>query len=231
MRFSTIFIGTGILVIISVVLIIGCVAAYDDVNDDLEKQIFNNLKSKGLNNGYVAIDEQFILIRFESVINENLNDLMFSIAKDAHNKTGLEYVRVEAYFMEEPVLALNAIGVDLENDNFDALVFEDIRFPEFKIESDLGIFDVLVYEVKLDKTKAHIKLEYLADEDSFWNDYLAMSLLVVEDAPWTDEVVFEYLGENGRKTTITSKNDNILRLYNEEISADEFSDLLVIQQL
>jgi TM2 domain-containing membrane protein YozV len=34
MRFSTIFIGTGILVIISVVLMIGCVAAYDDVNDE-----------------------------------------------------------------------------------------------------------------------------------------------------------------------------------------------------
>jgi len=219
-------IWTGLFLIISLVLI-GTLVVGDN---NTEQEIMHDLQSQGFTDCYIAIDNPFILIRFESVPDENLNDRLLSVAKTACNKSGQEYIRAEAYFMEEPILALNAGCIDLKNDNYETLVFEDIRDPEYKVESDLAIFDVLIHEVKLDKTKASISLEYLANEESFWNDYLAMALLVVEDTPWVDEVIFEYPGEKDSKTIITSKKDNVLNLINNEISAKEFVDQLQIQQ-
>ncbi|MFH0967773.1 MAG: hypothetical protein V1862_08845 [Methanobacteriota archaeon] len=226
MKFFISSIRTSLFLIIFLVLI-GSIVAGDI---DREQEILLDLQNQGFTDCYVAIENPFILIRFESIPDENLNDVMFSIAKTACDKTGLEYIRVEAYFMEEPIFALNAVCTDLKKNNYDTLVFEDIRNPEFKIESDLAIFDALIQEVKIDKATASISLEYLADEDSFWNDYVAMALLVVEDAPWVDKVVFEYIGDNDNKTLIISDKDNILKLLSGEISAQVFVDQLQIQQ-
>ena len=198
-------------------------------NIELETQVFEDLKARGLEKSYVAIDDDSMLIRFEAPVNDKLNDLMYDVALDAYEIAPKDNVKVEAYWTGEPVLAMTAKGSDLENKNVDALVFEDIRRLEFKIKTDLAIFDVLIYDINVDETVPHITLEYLADEEGFWRDYLSMCLLTVEDASWIDEVKFEYLGEEDNLTLI-SRRDDILGVYSGELTPEEFVARIQIQR-
>ncbi len=165
------------------------------------------------------------LIRFETpVLDENLLGITYDLAKKAYEVNGSENIRVEAYFGDEPILALT-----IENGDFDNPVFEDIRRPEFRIETDLGFFDVLVHNVRVTNDTASVSLEYLAGEDSFWRDYARMSVAVLQDAPWVERVEIVYLGE--RNVSISVSSEDLLKAISGNLTPKEFADAVKIVEL
>ncbi|WP_297070673.1 hypothetical protein [Thermococcus sp.] len=162
------------------------------------------------------------LIRFEApVLDEDLLGIAYELAKKAYEVNGSENVRVEAYFRDEPILALTT-----ENGDFDNPVFEDIRRPEFKIETDLGLFDVLVHNVTVTNETALVSLEYLAGNESFWRDYVKMSLAILEDAPWVKTVEITYVGDKNVSVSVPSKA--ILEALSGKLSPEEFANSISV---
>ncbi|KUH32571.1 hypothetical protein APY94_09360 [Thermococcus celericrescens] len=177
----------------------------------------------GASDAYVSLSGERTLVQFEApAVNEALMGMAYEVAKKAYEANPAKEVRVEAYYLGEPVL-----GLTINNGNFDNPEFEDIRRPEFKVESDLWLFDVLVHNVTVTNETASVTLEYLADGEGFWKDYFAMSFLILEDAPWVEEVSITYLADNGSLTLSTS-SDDILRLHSGEITADELPNIVHI---
>ena len=164
------------------------------------------------------------VIRFETgVIDGDLLGRAYTLAERAH-KNGSENIRVEAYFDDEPVIALTVKDGNLNN-----ATFEDIRRPEFRIETDLGLFDVLVHSVTVTNDTASVSLEYLADGDSFWRDYAKMSLAILEDAPWVEKVEIVYLGE--RNVSVSVPSDALLKALSGELSPEEFAGEIDVIEL
>ncbi|NJE11381.1 hypothetical protein [Thermococcus sp. MAR1] len=172
----------------------------------------------------VLTSDSGTVIRFKTeVIDESLIGVAYALAKKEH-ENGSENIRVEAYFGDEPILALT-----VENGDFDNATFEDIRRPEFRIETDLGLFDVLVHNVTVTNDTASVSLEYLAGEDSFWRDYARMSLAILEDAPWVERVEILYLGE--RNVSVSVSSNALLKALSGELSPEEFGDAVKIVEL
>ncbi|GAB6101268.1 hypothetical protein JCM16138_04910 [Thermococcus atlanticus] len=164
------------------------------------------------------------VIRFKTeVIDESLMGVAYALAEKAH-ENGSENIRVEAYFGDEPVIALTVRNGDLDN-----ATFEDIRRPEFRIETDLGLFDVLVHNVTITNDTASVSLEYLAGEDSFWRDYMRMSLAILQDAPWVERVEILYLGE--RNVSISVLSEDLLKALSGNLTPKEFADAVKIVEL
>ncbi|ALM75612.1 hypothetical protein [Thermococcus barophilus] len=192
-----------------------------------EKPFFNGAETSGTNlagNVTVLNSGNWTVIHFEtSVIDGDLLGVLYTLAEKAR-ENGSENIRVEAYFGEEPILALT-----IENGDFDNPVFEDIRRPEFRIETDLGLFDVLVHNVTVTNDTASVSLEYLAGEDSFWGDYARMSLAILEDAPWVERVEILYLGE--RNVSISVLSEDLLKALSGNLTPKEFADAVKIVEL
>jgi len=140
-------------------------------------------------------------------VNENLTGLLYRVAVE-RNAT-----RVDAYYLGEPVLRLERTN--------GSYAFEDIRTPEFRIRTDLGVFDVNVIEVTVTNETASVSLEYLADADSFWKDYFRMAFAVLEDAPWVERVSITYIGE--RNATFFISSENLLLAWEGKLTAEELA--------
>ena len=156
------------------------------------------------------------VIRFDApAIDDGILGLSYDLARKAL-ENGSDNVRVEAYFNDEPVVALTVKDGDLAK-----ATFEDIRRPEFRIETDLGLFDVLVHNVTVTNETAKVSLEYLAGEESFWRDYAKMSLAILEDAPWVERVEIVYFGE--RNVSVSVSSEALLKALSGELSPEEFA--------
>ncbi|NJE05384.1 hypothetical protein E3E36_04350 [Thermococcus sp. M36] len=172
----------------------------------------------------VVSSGNWTVIHFEtSVIDGSLLGALYTLAEKAR-ENGSENIRVEAYFGDEPVIALTVKNGDLDN-----AAFEDIRRPEFMIENDLGLFDVIVHNVTVTNDTASVSLEYLADEDSFWRDYARMSLAILEDAPWVERVEIVYLGE--RNVSVSVSSGDLLKALSGELSPEEFANSISISEI
>ena len=172
----------------------------------------------------VIRSNNWTVVKFETdVIDEGLLGRAYTFAEKAI-ENGSENVRVEAYFDDEPVIALT-----LKNGDLDKVTFEDIRRPEFRIETDLGLFDVLVHNVTVTNDTASVSLEYLAGEDSFWRDYAKMSLAILEDAPWVKRVEIFYLGE--RNVSVSVPSDALLKALSGESSPEEFAGEISVVEI
>ncbi|WP_148883283.1 hypothetical protein [Thermococcus aciditolerans] len=157
-----------------------------------------------------------VYVRFDApAINENLPGLLYTLAEE-NNAT-----IVDAYYLGEPVLRLT-----LENGS---AFFEDIRTPEFRIRSDLGLFDVNIVDVSATNETAAVTLEYLADGEGFWKDYFAMAFVVLEDAPWVETVSITYLTENGT-VTLSMSSEDIIRLQSGEVTSEELPGLVTVSK-
>ena len=142
-----------------------------------------------------------------SAVNENLTGLLYRVAVE-RNAT-----RVDAYYLGEPVLRLERTN--------GGYTFEDIRTPEFRIRTDLGVFDVNVIDVTVTNETASVSLEYLADADSLWKDYFRMAFAVLEDAPWVERVSITYVGE--RNATFSVSSENLLLAWEGKLTAEELA--------
>ncbi|AIU69073.1 hypothetical protein TEU_01250 [Thermococcus eurythermalis] len=141
-------------------------------------------------------------------VNENLTGLLYRVAVE-RNAT-----RVDAYYLGEPVLRLTKTN--------GSYTFEDIRTPEFRIRTDLALFDVNVFDVDVTNETAAVSLEYLADGGSFWNDYFKMAFAVLENAPWVEEVRITYIGE--RNATFSISSENLLHAWEGKLTAEELAN-------
>lgn len=141
-------------------------------------------------------------------VNENLTGLLYRVAVE-RNAT-----RVDAYYLGEPVLRLTKTN--------GSYTFEDIKTPEFRIRTDLALFDVNVFDVDVTNETAAVSLEYLADGGSFWNDYFKMAFAVLENAPWVEEVRITYIGE--RNATFSISSENLLHAWEGKLTAEELAN-------
>jgi hypothetical protein len=158
-------------------------------------------------------DGDQVLVQFDYWALDTMDDAVYEAAVRAY-EVFLRPVRVEGFYFGEPVLALVS---DNPNEGFS---FEDIREPEFMIESDLGIFDVLVEEIALGD-KASITLQYLGAEEDFFIDFAAMAFVVVQAAPYITAVEIVYV-KPGFCFGIETSTHNLLAYYADEVSGRQF---------
>jgi hypothetical protein len=183
------------------------------------------VKALGATEVEVSLSGEDSLVRMSiSAVDDNLTGMLYDVAELAYSSSHAKRVRVEAYYLGEPLLALTVMNRNLENAEL-----EDIRRPEFRIESDLALFDSRVQSVELTNDTATVTLEYLADGEGFWKDYFAMTFVILEDAPWVKTVSITYLADNGTVTLAMSSAD-IIRLQSGEVSPEELPGLVTVSK-
>ncbi|NJE43287.1 hypothetical protein [Thermococcus sp. GR6] len=179
--------------------------------------------SMGIPDAYVSLSSERTLVRLETpAVNENLAGILYAVAERAYESNPAKEVRVEAYYLGEPVVALTVRNGDFSNPEL-----EDIRTQEFRVESDLGIFDVIITNVSITNESTGVTLEYLADRDGFWKDYFAMSFLILEDVPWVETVSITYLADNGT-VTLSMSSEDLLRLQKGDVTTEELPGLVTV---
>ncbi|ASA78168.1 hypothetical protein [Thermococcus sp. 5-4] len=185
----------------------------------------DEVKALGATEVEVSLSRDDALVRMGiPTVDDNLTAMLYDVAGMAYSSSHAKRVRVEAYYLGEPLLAVTVMNGDLENAEL-----EDIRRPEFRIESDLTLFDSRVQSVELTNETASVTLEYLADREGFWKDYFAMAFVVLEDAPWVETVSITYLADNGTVTLSMSSRD-IIRLQSGEVTAEELPGLVTVSK-
>ncbi len=225
-----------ILILVLPILFISSVYA------DAETDIFNELKSMGFNNAYVAIEDDSLLMRFETpAISANFSDILLTIAIKGYEKyPAAKTVVVESYINDSPAAGVIARGEDIaqwkkgalsDNDLYDRADFIDLRSEEQEIRDDLSGFNALADEVAIGKNTVNITMNYFGEEKDFLNDFAAMAFTVVQDVPYADTITFTYLPQEGDKYLVMRTNANdILSLYDGSLPQDDFLNKLYTKE-
>ncbi|MCF8011094.1 MAG: hypothetical protein K9L17_09310 [Clostridiales bacterium] len=205
--------------------------------DFIENAVHQEMKAKGFEESYVAIEDGNMLMRMEvPVVDSSLSGHMVELAAAGFlNYPTANNVRVESYHMGNPLFRAAASGSDLGNYveqkiSVEELVsrfqFEDLRAPETVVEHDLGVFNVLIGEVALDDKKASVDLEYLGDsEKEFWSTFFSMAMLVVEDCPWIETVEFNFHRDSEEDIfTVKASAEDVLAVTEGSMSPEKFID-------
>ena len=159
-----------------------------------------------------------VVIKFNMKSPLDMDDAVYSVAKEAYEIYG-KPIRVEGSYNGEPILAL--VSDDLNID----FSLEDIRRPKYMIETDIGIFDVLVDQIDLTQDEATITLEYYGTEEDFWSDYAGISFVTVQDVPGLEKITLKYV-KPGFCFSVTTATDALLRYYADEITETTFIESL-----
>jgi hypothetical protein len=187
-----------------------------------EKEMSTFIKENNLDSMKVE-DGNIVLIRFSSDSILNMNQLIYDVALKAYD-VFKKSLRVEGYFFDEPVFALETNNPN----NEESLLFIDIRNQEFMIENDIMIFDVLVESVKIKNNNVFVDVEYFGQNEDFFDDFSGMSFVIVQDMPGVQDITIKYLKDElclSMKTT----SFQVLELYNENISMESFLEILELE--
>ncbi|MFA5382814.1 MAG: hypothetical protein WC356_06615 [Candidatus Micrarchaeia archaeon] len=174
------------------------------------------LKENNLNLIEINNENNFILIKFSSDSFLDMDQLVYTTALEAYN-IFQNPIRIEGYYLEEPVLALETNNPNDEN----SLQFIDIRNLEFMIENDLMIFDVLIEDININDDSILVELQYEGSENDFFNDFAAICFVIVQDAPQIQDISIKYL-KNDLCLSMKTTSTEVLNFYNEKISMDQF---------
>jgi hypothetical protein len=122
-------------------------------------------------------------------------------------------MNVESYFDEEPIFRLSGEAGSLE--------FSDIRTVDYKIFTELSVYDVIVEAVEVHEGYAIVTLYYVGEESEFWADHQAMCLTVIQNAPWVDQIQINYEGDT-MSLPVTVNTDDVLAFYSGELTVEEY---------
>jgi hypothetical protein len=226
-----IFCFIGYYLVTNPLIVKNSIPIFGDIIEDV-KEIFDSPKEKEMSTFIKEIelnrleikDGDVVLIRFSSDSMLNMNQLIYDVALKAYD-IFQKPLRVEGYFQDEPFFALETNNPN----NEDSLVFIDIRNPEFMIENDILIFDVLVESVEIKKDNVFLDVEYFGLEEDFFDDFVGMSFVIVQDIPEVQDITIKYLKDKLCLTMKTTSNQ-VLNLYNEDISMDSFLGNLELEK-
>ncbi len=209
---------------------------------DSETDIFNELKSMGFENAYVAIENGSLLMRFEApAISENFSDILLSVAVKGYEKyTDANTVVVESYLNDSPALGVVMRGEDIaqwrkgaisDSDLYKRADFIDLRSDEANIKDDLAGFNAYTDEVRLDDNNAKLIVHYFGKDTDFMDDFAAMAFFVVQDAPYADNISITYAPHaEGKYLTVQTTRSNVLSLYNGDLSQNDFAKSVITSQ-
>lgn len=209
---------------------------------DAETDIFNELNSMGFNNAYVAIEDDSLLIRFETpAIPANFSDILLTVAiKGYEEYPDAKTVVVESYINDSPAAGVMVRGEDIaqwkkgalsDSDLYNRAEFIDLRSEEQEIRDDLSGFNVLADEVSIGSNTVNVTMNYFGKEEDFLNDFAAMAFTVVQNVPYTDTITFTYLPQEGDKyLVVRTKANDILSLYDGSLSQDDFLNKLYTKE-
>ncbi|RLC43797.1 MAG: hypothetical protein DRH70_09530 [Candidatus Coatesbacteria bacterium] len=169
-------------------------------------------------------DSSPMLLKFSSDSLLDMDAQVYSVAKKTYEVYNKPLI-VQGYFLDNPMLSLSSSDLSIK-DNFN---LEDMRTDEFRIENDLGIFDVLIDYISLKDNDLELEVEYLGDEEDFFDDFAAMSFVIVQDSPQIKQIKIDYVKLDMCLSMKTSSS-NVLSLYNEEISMDDFLGSLELEK-
>lgn len=185
---------------------------YMTPSTDPVTEVYEFIQTRGVTEINVEILADTMYVQFTTPNLPDLLDLQYDIATEAASISGLP-VNVESYYESEPIFALTGQENTLE--------FTDIRTVEFKIESELSVYDVLIDMVVVHESYAMVNVYYVGEESMFWADHQAMCLTVIQNAPWVDQVQINYLGDTA-SMPVTVNTDDLLAFYNGEITVDQY---------
>lgn len=162
--------------------------------------------------------------------------------------TSIEDVAYVASYAKENLPAVNSVSLDIYFDGYaiyrisgpvdslaelyggdesaiDAVHVEDIRPLDFKIRSDLWMFDYLIDVTYVGEEHVSLTLvPYHEETVDMINDLTAIAFIVVQEAPFIDTI---YMTVDYKKTSISISLDaqKVLSYMNDEISLEElFTD-------
>ncbi|MCC7552038.1 hypothetical protein KO317_00025 [Candidatus Micrarchaeota archaeon] len=187
-------------------------------------EISTYLKENNLNLIDINNENDFVLIKFSSDSFLDMDQLIYNTALEAY-KIFQKPIKIEGYYLEEPFLALETNNPNDEN----SLQFIDIRNPEFMIENDLMIFDVLVEDININDNSILVELQYEGSENDFFNDFTAICFVIVQDAPQIYDISIKYL-KNNLCLSMKTTSIEVLKFYDGEISMDQFLGNLKLEK-
>ena len=99
----------------------------------------------------------------------------------------------------------------------------DMRSLQKILYDDLVGFDSYILDIKVNGSMVVLSVEFNSKKEEFFDEFYAMALVVVEDAPFIDTVRVEYKDDSDNVLmTLTSSKDKILALLLDEISMEAF---------
>ena len=166
-------------------------------------------------------DASLVTMEFE-VLHESMLNLMYEKAMETYENTGKDFIRVESFYESEPIFALSGSG-----DNPGNYVMEDIRSPEYAIQSELPVFNVLVENLKLTESDIELDLDYMGAENEFSDSVYAILLTVLENAGWVDDIILNFRLPDGILKVSTTAKSITDSLEGQELTFD--SEFIIIK--
>lgn len=99
----------------------------------------------------------------------------------------------------------------------------DIRDRDEILRDELNLFDVSIYDLKMNKNEVNIVLENNSDSESeMISQLLSMALLVIENYPEANNINFNYVIDNSDKMlSFNMVQKDVLDYYSNHITAEE----------
>ncbi|GEM_PF-3095083 len=206
------------------------VSAY---SESAEKEILTILKSDGFNDAFVSTDNDnlFIQIGFD-IIPKNIAGILVNTALKSFKKFDkAQNILVEACENDEPVLGVYIRGIDahdylngiLSEDDFtDLAEFLDLRNSFKELSDDLLDANAFAENISFQNDTLSAVVRYNGNKQQLPSDTIGMFYLAVQDCPYAKEIALKFKGEGGNLSVIRAKTDDILALFNDSLTPDEF---------
>ncbi len=220
-----------VLLFLVATLTVSSVMAY---SESAEKEILTMLKSKGFSNVFVSTDNDnlFIQLGFD-VIPKNISSILVNSALDGFKKfENAQNILVEACTNDDPVLGVYIRGIDandylkgiLSEDDFtDLVAFLDLRSSFKELSDDLLDMNAFVENISFQNDTLSAIIRYNGDKQHIASDTIGMLYLAVQDCPYAKEIALKFRNEDNNLSVVQAKTDDILALFNNSITPEEFA--------
>ncbi|BEP30307.1 hypothetical protein [Helicovermis profundi] len=110
-----------------------------------------------------------------------------------------------------------------DNEFIETFIIKDTRSTEKKLYDDLSVFDSYIDGIFVDKNEVKLNVEYVGKYEEIMNEYYAMTLISLEDAPWISNVTINYVDGSGNLLMrISTRSKDIVDVINGDISKKDF---------
>lgn len=201
---------------------------------ETENDMFNYLKQSGFEKSYVMLRNNSLIIKFQTIIDHGILKDFYDISTQAgETASDIDFIILDAYVDQDPFLRVNikaadaraaAVGNMSREDYISGFEFMDLRPVDRVLEDELAEYDTKVYFVHVGNRSARVDLAYNGlSQEQLFSDYISMSMAAVENCPWIDRINFNFISNDDKKVLVmTSGTDDILNLYADDISVQEF---------
>lgn len=199
-----------------------------------EAEVRQHFEAKGFefwgaqaSGGEYAIEVNTDLVP-EDLLATSMEDACYAASYVNGKQPAVDTITLDVYYtgwpfyrVSGPVSAM-ADAYDNGDEGFlDSVSVEDLRPLDFKIKSDLWMFDYLVEVTSLDETSVSVTLmPYHQSTAGMANDLTAMAFIIIQEAPFLDTLHFT-VDYGATSVAVTLQTQDVLAYMNGDTTLEE----------